>query len=126
MRLNIGAGLSQSILGGPSTLTESIAAALGDRVRLNTTVDEIVQKRDSAVVRCREVRCTWREFRWLPAEAGDSPHAVNGLANLFPHGTAWTRRRASRRRRWAPNGRVWSTRSLLSPAATARSRAGAG
>lgn len=51
---NIGAGLSESIVGGPSTLTESIAAALSDRVRLNATVDEIVQKTDSAVVRYRE------------------------------------------------------------------------
>lgn len=51
---NIGAGLSQSILGGPSTLTESIAAALSDRVRLNATVDEVVQKGDHVVVRYRE------------------------------------------------------------------------
>ncbi|GAB2764366.1 NAD(P)/FAD-dependent oxidoreductase [Streptomyces bullii] len=51
---NIGGGLSQSILGGPSTLTESIAAALSDRVRLNATVDEIVHKSDSVVVRYRQ------------------------------------------------------------------------
>ena len=51
---NIGAGLSQSILGGPSTLTESIAAALSDRVQLNSTVDEIVHKRNSVVVRYRQ------------------------------------------------------------------------
>ncbi|GAA3826593.1 flavin monoamine oxidase family protein [Streptomyces phyllanthi] len=51
---NIGAGLSQSILGGPSTLTESIAAALGDRVRLSAPVDEIVHKKDSVVVRYRQ------------------------------------------------------------------------
>ncbi|MFF9779481.1 flavin monoamine oxidase family protein [Streptomyces sp. NPDC013978] len=51
---NIGAGLSQSILGGPSTLTESIAAALGDQVQVNAAVDEIVQKNDSVVVRYRQ------------------------------------------------------------------------
>ncbi|MFJ9708766.1 NAD(P)/FAD-dependent oxidoreductase [Streptomyces sp. NPDC101234] len=51
---NIGGGLSQSILGGPSTLTESIAAALDDRMRLNATVDEIVQKDASVVVRYRQ------------------------------------------------------------------------
>ncbi|MGW0827619.1 NAD(P)/FAD-dependent oxidoreductase [Streptomyces sp. NPDC002845] len=51
---NIGAGLSQSILGGPSTLTERIAAALSGRVRLNASVDEIVQKNGSVVVRYRE------------------------------------------------------------------------
>ncbi|WP_030611142.1 protoporphyrinogen/coproporphyrinogen oxidase [Streptomyces fulvoviolaceus] len=51
---NIGGGLSESIVGGPSTLTEGIAAALSDRVRLNAAVEEIVQKKDSAVVRYRE------------------------------------------------------------------------
>jgi protoporphyrinogen/coproporphyrinogen III oxidase len=51
---NIGAGLSQSILGGPSTLTESIAAALADRVQLNTTVEEIVHKNNSVLVRYRQ------------------------------------------------------------------------
>ncbi|MGW0734754.1 protoporphyrinogen/coproporphyrinogen oxidase [Streptomyces sp. NPDC002851] len=51
---NIGAGLSQSILGGPSTLTERIAAALSGRVQLNASVDEIVQKNGSVVVRYRE------------------------------------------------------------------------
>lgn len=51
---NIGGGLTQSILGGPSTLTEGIAAALSDRVRLNATVDEIVQKKGSVVVRYRQ------------------------------------------------------------------------
>lgn len=51
---NIGGGLSQNILGGPSTLTEGIAAALSDRVELNSAVDEIVQKQKSAVVRYRQ------------------------------------------------------------------------
>lgn len=50
---NIGAGLSQSIIGGPSTLTESIAAALGDRLQREATVDEIVNKKNSVVVRYR-------------------------------------------------------------------------
>lgn len=51
---NSGTGLSQSIVGGPSTLTESIAVALGDRVRLDAPVYEIVQQPDSVVVRYRE------------------------------------------------------------------------
>ncbi|WP_416972169.1 NAD(P)/FAD-dependent oxidoreductase [Streptomyces sp. 4F14] len=50
----IGGGLSQSILGGPSTLTESIAASLSDRVRLNATVDEIAHRKGSVVVRYRQ------------------------------------------------------------------------
>lgn len=51
---NIGGGLSKNILGGPSTLTEGIAAALSRRVELNSTVDEIVQKNGSVVVRYRQ------------------------------------------------------------------------
>ncbi len=51
---NMGAGLSNSILGGPSTLTEGIAAALADRVQLHSTVDEIVHKQKSVVVRYRQ------------------------------------------------------------------------
>ena len=51
---NIGEGLSQSILGGPSTLTETIAAALGERVQLGAAVREIVQKKNSVVVRYRQ------------------------------------------------------------------------
>jgi oxygen-dependent protoporphyrinogen oxidase len=50
---NLGAGLSHSILGGPSTLTESIAAALSNRVQLHSAVDEVVQKKNSVVVRYR-------------------------------------------------------------------------
>jgi oxygen-dependent protoporphyrinogen oxidase len=51
---NIGAGLSRSIVGGPSTLTEGIAAALAGRVHLESPVDEIVQKKDSVVVRYQQ------------------------------------------------------------------------
>ncbi|MFP5022557.1 flavin monoamine oxidase family protein [Pseudonocardia phyllosphaerae] len=48
---NIGGGLNRNILGGPSTLTESIAAALGDRVQLGAAVHEVVQRDGSVVVR---------------------------------------------------------------------------
>jgi oxygen-dependent protoporphyrinogen oxidase len=51
---NIGGGLSHSILGGPSTLTEGIAAALSGRVQLNSAVHEIVQTKSSVVVRYRQ------------------------------------------------------------------------
>lgn len=50
---NIGAGLNRNILGGPSTLTEAIAAALGDDLQLGATVHEVVQRPDSVVVRYR-------------------------------------------------------------------------
>lgn len=50
----IGGGLTQSIVGGPSTLTESIAAALGDKVQLDAAVEEIVHKKSSVVVRYRQ------------------------------------------------------------------------
>ena len=49
--LGIGQGLSQGIVGGPSTLTESIAASLGDRIQLGATVQEIVHKKNSVLVR---------------------------------------------------------------------------
>ncbi len=51
---NIGQGLNRGILGGPSTLTESIAAALGDRVELGTEVVEVVHKQRSVAVRYRQ------------------------------------------------------------------------
>lgn len=51
---NIGSGgLNRSIVGGPSTLTEGIAVALGDRVQLGAQVQEIVHKADSVIVRYR-------------------------------------------------------------------------
>lgn len=49
--LGIGAGLNRGIIGGPSTLTESMAAALGDRVQLGARVNEVVNKKNSVVVR---------------------------------------------------------------------------
>ncbi|GAA0528445.1 oxidoreductase [Saccharopolyspora subtropica] len=52
--LGFGQGLSRGIVGGPSTLTESIAAALGDRVRLGAEALEVVRKKDSVVVRYRQ------------------------------------------------------------------------
>jgi oxygen-dependent protoporphyrinogen oxidase len=51
---NIGQGLNRGIVGGPSTLTESIAAALGDRIELDTEVVEVVHKQRSVVVRYRQ------------------------------------------------------------------------
>ncbi|MEU6131881.1 NAD(P)/FAD-dependent oxidoreductase [Saccharopolyspora sp. NPDC047091] len=52
--LGFGQGLSRGIVGGPSTLTETIAAALGDRVRLGAAVQEVVRKPGSVVVRYRQ------------------------------------------------------------------------
>ncbi|MDQ1054304.1 oxygen-dependent protoporphyrinogen oxidase [Arthrobacter sp. SORGH_AS 212] len=52
--LGFGQGLSQGIVGGPSTLTESIAAALGDRIELGAAVHEVVHKKDSVLVRYRQ------------------------------------------------------------------------
>ncbi len=48
---NLGAGLSHSIIGGPSTLTEALAAGLGERVQLGARVQEVVQGDDAVVVR---------------------------------------------------------------------------
>jgi len=52
--LGFGQGLSRGIVGGPSTLTESIAVALGERVQLGAAVYEVVHKKDSVVVRYRQ------------------------------------------------------------------------
>ncbi|MFE4542699.1 protoporphyrinogen/coproporphyrinogen oxidase [Arthrobacter sp. NPDC056727] len=52
--LGIGAGLNRGVMGGPSTLTETIAARLGDRVQLGAEVVEVVPKKDSVVVRYRQ------------------------------------------------------------------------
>lgn len=49
--LGIGQGLNRGIVGGPSTLTESIAAALGDRIQLGAVVQEVVHKPNSVLVR---------------------------------------------------------------------------
>lgn len=52
--LGFGQGLSRGIVGGPSTLTESIAVSLGDRVQLGAEVQEVVHKEDSVIVRYRQ------------------------------------------------------------------------
>jgi len=52
--LGFGAGLNRGIVGGPSTLIEGIAAAIGDRVQLGAEVQEVVHKKDSVVVRYRK------------------------------------------------------------------------
>ncbi|MCG8619103.1 MAG: FAD-dependent oxidoreductase [Desulfobacterales bacterium] len=46
-----GQGLTRNILGGPSTLTHTIASALGDRLALGARVDEVVHRTNSVVVR---------------------------------------------------------------------------
>jgi oxygen-dependent protoporphyrinogen oxidase len=51
---NIGQGLNRGIVGGPSTLTEGIATAIGDRVQLDAEVTEIMHKQRSVVVRYRQ------------------------------------------------------------------------
>lgn len=51
---NIGGGLNRNIVGGPSTLTGAIGAALGERAAPGATVHEVVQKRGSVVVRYRQ------------------------------------------------------------------------
>lgn len=52
--LGFGAGLDRGIVGGPSTLIESIAASLDERVQLRTEVHEIAHKKDSVIVRYRQ------------------------------------------------------------------------
>lgn len=49
--LGFGQGLNRGIVGGPSTLTESLAAALGERVQLGAVVTEVVHRPSSVLVR---------------------------------------------------------------------------
>ncbi|MDP9883891.1 oxygen-dependent protoporphyrinogen oxidase [Sinomonas atrocyanea] len=49
--LGFGQGLNRGIVGGPSTLTESIAVALGDRIQLGAAVNEVVHRKNSVLVR---------------------------------------------------------------------------
>ena len=51
---NVGQGLNRGVVGGPSTLTEAISVALGDRVQLGAAVQEVVHKAGSVVVRYRQ------------------------------------------------------------------------
>lgn len=44
-------GLSKNIVGGPSTLTDTIAETLGDRVQVETVVDEVIHKEDHVTVK---------------------------------------------------------------------------
>ena len=48
---NVGQGLDRSIVGGPSVLTETIAASVRDRVRLGAAVREVVHRKGSVLVR---------------------------------------------------------------------------
>ncbi|MFJ2619989.1 flavin monoamine oxidase family protein [Glutamicibacter sp. NPDC087344] len=52
--LGFGQGLSKGIVGGPSTLTESIAAALDNRIQRGAVVQEVVHKKNSVVVRYQQ------------------------------------------------------------------------
>ena len=46
-------GLSRNIVGGPSTLTETIGAGLGDAARLGAEVHEVVHAKNHVIVRYR-------------------------------------------------------------------------
>src|SRR5699024_1539638 len=51
--LGLGSGLNRGIAGGPSTLTGTLAAALGDRVQTGAAVQEVVTAGDHVEVRFR-------------------------------------------------------------------------
>lgn len=53
--LGMGQGLNRGILGGPSTLTESLAAGVGEGLELEADVQEVVQHDGSVTVRYRQV-----------------------------------------------------------------------
>lgn len=51
---NIGAGLDRSILGGPSTLTETLGASVRHSIELGAEAQEVVHHKDHVVVRYRQ------------------------------------------------------------------------
>jgi protoporphyrinogen/coproporphyrinogen III oxidase len=90
---NIGQGLNRGIVGGPSTFTEAIAVALGDTVRLNAEVLEIVHQQGSVLVRYRqgavdrevEARCVVLATPATVAHriAVDIPHDVRSALGMI-------------------------------------------
>jgi oxygen-dependent protoporphyrinogen oxidase len=52
--LGFGQGLNRGIVGGPSTLTGSLAETMGERLQLGAEVYEVVEKPGSVIVRYRQ------------------------------------------------------------------------
>ena len=52
---NRSGGLSRNIMGGPSTLTETIGAGLGDAAQLGAEVHEVIHAKDHVIVRYRRL-----------------------------------------------------------------------
>ena len=104
-----GKGLNRNIVGGPSTMTESIAAALGNRVHLGAEVHEIVHHRDSVVVRYtqdgveHEVEARTAVLATTASVAHTSPlgSATSGTAARVP---AWSGGDVAPCRRGSPAG----------------------
>ncbi|OKL37787.1 flavin monoamine oxidase family protein [Domibacillus mangrovi] len=56
-----GEGLTRNIIGGPSTLTETMAAGLGERVQIGAVVNEVFHKPNSVVVRYTQNGVSYEE-----------------------------------------------------------------
>lgn len=52
--LGLGQGLNRGIMGGPSTLTETLATRLGQDLQVGAVVQEVVHNKDSVTVRYRQ------------------------------------------------------------------------
>jgi protoporphyrinogen/coproporphyrinogen III oxidase len=72
-------GLARNILGGPATLPESIAAALGERIRLRTPAEEVVADGD-----CVRVASTGGEIRARFAVVATQAHVTRALLPGLP------------------------------------------
>ena len=70
-------GLARNILGGPATLTEAIAAALGPRVRTATPVESVIE--EPGAVR---VVCAGEERRARNAILATPAHVTRAIATL--------------------------------------------
>ena len=70
-------GLARNILGGPATLTEAIAAALGPRVRTATPVERVIEEPGGV-----RVICAGEELRARHAILATPAHVSRAVATL--------------------------------------------
>jgi len=81
-------GLSRNIVGGPSTLTETIAASLGNQVQLNAQVKNVFHKKNSVVVQYTQNGIEREEEARYAVIATPAPITSEITADLEPESKA--------------------------------------
>jgi protoporphyrinogen/coproporphyrinogen III oxidase len=84
---NRSAGLSQNILGGPSTLVEALAAGVEGRIRLGAEATEVLADGDGVVVRYRQGRAE-HELRARSAVVATPAFVTRAIVAGLPAETA--------------------------------------